>query len=177
MNIIVIIVIAISLSMDAFSLSLAYGTIGLPKKTMISLTIIVSLYHFLMPLIGLIMGQAIVHFLPVEPDLLVFFVLVFIGVQMLIESFKNEEINKNMNIWELLIFGFAVSLDSFSVGIGLSSITQYYIISCFIFSICSGFFTYLGLKLGKYINHLIGKLSTVIGGVVLIILGIIYIIP
>lgn len=178
MNIILILIIAISLSMDAFSLSLAYGTIGLRKKTIFLLTAIVSLYHFFMPLIGLIMGHAIITFLPVvDPDLLVFLVLTFIGVQMLIESFKKEEINNHMSLWELLAFGFAVSLDSFSVGIGLSSITDQYLLSCLIFSICSGGFTYFGLFLGKYIHHLIGKLSTILGGIVLIILGIIYILP
>lgn len=177
MNIILILIIAISLSMDAFSLSLAYGTIGLRKKTIFLLTVIVSLYHFVMPLIGLIMGHAIITFLPVNPDFLVFLVLTFIGAQMLIESFKKEEINNHMSLWELLAFGFAVSLDSFSVGIGLFSITDQYLLSCLIFSICSGGFTYFGLFLGKYIHHLIGKLSTILGGIVLILLGIIYILP
>ncbi|HIT12208.1 MAG TPA: manganese efflux pump [Candidatus Pelethosoma merdigallinarum] len=177
MNIILILIISISLSMDAFSLSLAYGTIGLRKKTIFLLTVIVSLYHFVMPLIGLIMGHAIITFLPVNPDFLVFLVLTFIGVQMLIESFKKEDINNHMSLWELLAFGFAVSLDSFSVGIGLSSITDQYLLSCLIFSICSGGFTYFGLFLGKYIHHLIGKLSTILGGIVLILLGIIYILP
>ena len=36
MNIILIFIIAVSLSMDAFSLSLAYGTLGLSKKEIIN---------------------------------------------------------------------------------------------------------------------------------------------
>lgn len=40
----VIILIAISLSMDAFSLSLAYGTLNLCKKDVIKLATTVGLY-------------------------------------------------------------------------------------------------------------------------------------
>ena len=50
MEIFVIMIIAVSLSMDAFSLSLAYGTVNLDKKSCLKLSIIVGLYHFFMPL-------------------------------------------------------------------------------------------------------------------------------
>ena len=43
-----------------------------------------------------------------------------------------------------------------------------------IFCIVSGSFTYLGLILGNKLGSIFGKLSTIIGGVILIILGIIY---
>lgn len=174
MNLIIIIIVAISLSMDAFSLSLAYGTIGLSKEDTIKLTLIVSLYHFVMPLLGLEIGNLLMNYLPISPDMIVFFVLVFIGCQMLVESFKEEDIDTKMTLWNLFAFGFAVSLDSFSVGIGLSSLTTNYISSCVIFSLFSGLFTYLGLSLGKYMNQLIGKTSTILGGITLIVLGIIY---
>lgn len=175
MEILFITVVAISLSMDAFSLSLAYGTIGLNKKDMLKLTLIVSLYHFFMPLLGLEVGNLIMTYLPVSPDVLVFLVLVFIGVQMIMESFKDNHINENLSLFELLAFGFAVSLDSFSVGIGLSSLTKNYLFSCLNFSFFSGLFTFLGLHLGKYITSLFGKTSTILGGIILIILGIIYV--
>ena len=94
---------------------------------------------------------------------------------MIIETFKKKEEIKIMEINELLLFGLAVSLDSFSVGIGLKAITNNYIICVSIFSLSSFIFTYIGLVLGKKINNLIGKISTLIGGLTLIIIGIIYI--
>ena len=94
---------------------------------------------------------------------------------MIIDTFKNEEEIKMMNIKELLLFGLAVSLDSFSVGIGLNALTQNYILSVSMFSLSSFIFTYIGLILGKKINNLIGKISTILGGLTLIIIGIIYI--
>ena len=94
---------------------------------------------------------------------------------MIIDTFKNEEEIKKMNIKELLLFGLAVSLDSFSVGIGLKALTNNYIQCVSIFSLSSFIFTYIGLIIGKKINNIIGKISTLIGGITLIIIGIIYI--
>ena len=56
MEIILLVIIAVTLSMDAFSLSLAYGTIGLDKKNIILLSCIVGIYHFIMPQIGNLFG-------------------------------------------------------------------------------------------------------------------------
>ena len=63
MNIILIVIIAISLSMDAFSLALAYGTLQLPPKRIFLLTIIVGIYHFIMPIIGRLMGKIIFYYM------------------------------------------------------------------------------------------------------------------
>ena len=174
MSIIMVIIIAISLSMDAFSLSLAYGTLNLEKKYINLLSAIVGVYHFCMPLLGMWLGNSILKVLPISTNMIVFIVLVFIGIEMIIESFKMERSVSLMKLSELLIFGFAVSLDSFSVGLGLTAIYTNPWISSFIFSISAAFFTYIGLYLGKKINNLIGKISTIIGGIMLIIIGILY---
>lgn len=170
MSILITLIIAVSLSMDAFSLSLAYGTLNLTKKNIIKLSTIVGMYHFFMPLLGLLVGQAVFKILPIESDLIVFIVLVIIGIQMLLEKDKSEV--KIMSFIELLLFGLAVSIDSFSVGIGLKSINSNYFLAALIFAITSFLFTYIGLYLGKKINNLIGKISTILGGITLIIIGI-----
>ncbi len=175
MSFLIVLVIAVSLSMDAFSLSLAYGTLDLSKNNIKKLSIIVGIYHFVMPLLGLFVGTAILKFFPVSPNLIVTIVLCFIGLQMVIETFKNEENMKIMSLSELLLFGLAVSIDSFSVGIGLNAINNNFLLCSLLFSLSSFCFTYMGLMLGKKVNQLIGKASTLIGGIVLIIIGIIYI--
>ena len=52
-----ILLIAISLSMDAFSLALVYGLLIYSKKRKLLLSIIVGIYHFFMPLIGMLFGN------------------------------------------------------------------------------------------------------------------------
>lgn len=174
MNLILILTIAVSLSMDAFSLSLAYGTLGLTKKEVNKLSVVVGIYHFFMPLIGLFFGRLFLKLIPLNPDLIVFMVLSFVGLEMVVESLKKEEVTKKTSLIEILFFGLAVSIDSFSVGISLNSISTNYLLCSCVFSITSFLFTYLGLKLGYKINQVVGKISTIVGGIVLIILGIIY---
>ncbi|WP_348234522.1 manganese efflux pump, partial [Salmonella enterica] len=77
--------------------------------------------------------------------------------------------------FEIILFAFAVSIDSFSVGITLTDINENYLLSALSFSIASALFTFLGLKLGNKIAKLVGKLSTIIGGLILIIIGLMYI--
>lgn len=171
MNAIIIILIAISLSMDAFSLSLAYGTLNINKKDIYLLSSIVGIYHFFMPLIGMFFGSLLLNIIPITPNIMVGIVLIFIGIEMIEESKKEQEV-KIMNFFELLLFGLAVSLDSFSIGLGLKSISNHYWVCALTFSLFSTVFTYCGLIFGKKINNKIGGLSTFIGGIILILIGI-----
>ena len=176
MNIMLIILIAISLSMDAFSLSLAYGTVINKKNSIKLLSIIVGLYHFFMPIIGLSFGKFILNYLPINEKTITLIIFVIIGFNMIIDSFKKEKNIKALKLFEMFMFGFAVSIDSFSIGIGLNNITNNYIICPLIFSITSLIFTYIGLLLGNKINEYLGTIAPIIGGIMLILLGIIYII-
>ena len=174
MSLIGVIIIALSLSMDAFSLSLAYGTLNIDNKYILS--IIVGIFHFIMPILGYIVGFKIIRLLPIDSSLIVFMILFFIGFEMIIETFKENNNIKYLYLKDMLLFGFAVSLDSFTTGIGLDFIYKYKFVSIILFSLSSFIFTYIGLSLGKCLNKLIGKYATILGGISLIVIGLFYII-
>ena len=176
MSFFILITIAISLSMDAFSLSLAYGTLDIEKKDIFLLSIIVGIYHFIMPNLGFILGKNILRYIPVTSDFIVFIILIVIGIEMIIDTIKKESNLTKMPLYQMLIFGFMVSIDSFSIGLGLDILCKNIIVSSIIFSITSLLFTMLGLFVGKKINQLFGKISTLIGGSILILIAFIYII-
>lgn len=176
MQILTIIIIAISLSMDAFSLAIAYGTLNLLKRDVLLLSVTVGIYHFFMPQIGNVIGEIILKILPIKTNIIIFIVLFIIGLQMILETFKEDRSIRTLKLKEILLFGLAVSLDSLSVGIGIKSIYHNVIFSSAIFMIMSFIFTYLGLNLGKKINFIVGKLSTLLGGISLMIIGLLYII-
>lgn len=176
MNIITIIIIAISLSMDAFSLALIYGTQGICKKDKLLLSIIVGIYHFIMPLIGLLIGTIIIKKISFSSEIIVGVILCVISIEMIISAIKNKEEKFLLNMLGYLFFGLSVSIDSLTTGIGLSAITNNYLLSCLIFAITSFSFTILGLNVGNILNIKYGKVSTIIGGIILFIIGISYII-
>lgn len=161
--------------MDAFSLALIYGTQDINKKDKIILSLIVGIYHFIMPLIGLSIGIYITNKLIINTNILVGVILCLIAIEMIISSFKDEEERFLLTLPGYLIFGLSVSVDSLTTGIGLPAITENYFLTATIFSITSLIFTYLGLNLGNILNKKYGKVSTIIGGSILFSIGIIYI--
>lgn len=174
MKILSIILIGLSLSMDAFSLALFYGSKGINNKNIIKLSISVGLFHFIMPLIGYILGIVIFDFIRVDTNIIIFIILSVIGIQMIIDGLKEKK-EANICTIEILGFSLAVSIDSFSVGIGLTNIVENVILSPIIFSLISFMFTYIGLKIGKFLSNKFGSMATTFGGILLIILGILYI--
>ena len=117
---------AIGLSMDAFSLAIIYGTNGIDRKKIILLSLVVGIFHFIMPNLG---------------------------------GYLSHILLTNL------------SIDSFSVGIVLSLENKNLITAGIIFSIISATFTFLGLILGKFLSDKVGKISKVIGIIILFLLA------
>ena len=170
------ILVGISLSMDAFSLSLAYGTINLDKRQKLILSLIVGTYHFVMPLIGLFFGSIIEKYIIINFNILVALIFVLIGINLIMSSFKEEKTSLLVGLVGYLTFGLSVSIDSLTTGIGLNAINNNYLQVSTIFAISSFIFTYLGLKLGNILNEKFGHYATITGGILLVILGIYYLI-
>ena len=175
MKIVTIFLIALSLSMDAFSLALIYGTQEISKRDKIILAIIVGMYHFIMPLIGLSIGSFLTDKIIINTNILVGVILTLIAIEMIISSFKDKEEKFLLSLAGYFLFGLSVSIDSLTAGIVLPAITNSFFSSALVFAITSTIFTYLGLNLGNILNKKYGKVSTMIGGLILLIIGIIYI--
>lgn len=167
--------IAVSLSMDAFSLSLIYGTYGLSKKNQFLLAGIVGMFHFVMPLLGLGFGNFIMNYLIFNVNLVVGILFLVIGIEMLISSKKEEEVKLLISLIGFLFFGLSVSIDSLTTGIGLSAISRNYVGVASLFMIVSAIFTYLGLNLGNKLSNRFGKYATIFGGIMMISLALSYI--
>lgn len=170
-----VLLIGISLSMDAFSLALIYGTYGLSRKNEIILSMIVGIFHFVMPLIGLFFGNLIYGYFIFNVNLVVGIIFGLIGIEMIVSSVKEEEVKILVSFVGFLFFGLSVSIDSLTTGVGLSAISHDYIEVASVFMVVSGIFTYLGLRLGKHLNDRFGKYATMIGGIMMILLALHYV--
>lgn len=168
------ILVGISLSMDTFSVSLAYGTLNIKLKKILIISLIVGIYHFFMPLIGLYLGHFILDFIKINPKYIIILVFTFIGLEMIFNHESYDNSSSILNIFGVLLFGFTVSIDSFSTGIGLNIINRNYLQASIIFMFVSFLFTYLGLKLGTILSTKYGKYATILGGIILILLAVYY---
>lgn len=169
-----ILLIGISLSMDTFSLSISAGSIIKETSLVKILPFLVGIFHFFMPIMGNIIGLKLMTTFNIASNIILGLVLIILGINLAIHYFKDEQISFQLNIIGAILFALSVSIDSFSVGLGISNITDNYLLSSFIFAVCSFSFTSLGLIIGKYSSKLIGKYAVFIGIILLLSLGIIH---
>lgn len=165
---------AIGLSIDAFSLAVIYGMNKISSKKTIVLSILVGTFHFLMPYIGSLIGINLLTIFVDKANFIAGSVFLIIALEMLSSLKEEEKIMSLSKFYHLIFFAITVSLDSFSVGIVLSLEHEHIIVAGVIFSIVSTMFTYLGLKLGKFISKKYSNKATVIGAWILIILSLKY---
>lgn len=168
-----LLILGIALSMDTFSLSLSIGTTGLKDKDVIKIALFVGAMHFIMPLLGLFVGKGIINIIPLSMHTIAGIILILIAIMMIKDLITNEKIKFELKWYEIFIFAFSVSIDSFSVGIGLKAITSNFLLASTIFSFTSFIFTLIGLIIGKYTQKKLGKIATIIGVILLFIIALI----
>ena len=175
MSLFVIFILAVGLSMDAFSLAMIYGTLDLKSNMRRLMSIMVVIFHFFMPILGYQIGELILKVIKVNPDILVGIIFIILGMEMLLSLKKEEKVKMLTGLFSVILFAFTVSIDSFSIGIGFGVANINMLLPCIMFSLTSAIFTYLGVILGKKLSDRFGSITTLIGSVILIILGINYI--
>ena len=171
-----IILIGIALSMDPFSLSLGVGMFNVSNKKALKLAGIVGIMHFIMPFLGMMLGEQLIHIFEIKYDILLGFILIIIALQMIIDIIRHEEEKFNLSLIGMFVFAFGVSLDSFSLGLGLKAITSNIYLAMSVFAICSALFTYIGVVVGRFANKLLGTYANILGAIILFVLGLMHLI-
>ena len=117
-----VVLLAIGVAMDAFAVSICKGiTIkeSLNKKSLI-VGMWFGLFQGIMPLIGYFLIDSVAHHLDGVKSYVIFALLAYIGISMVVESFKKEDISDSLEFKEMLVLSIATSLDALSVGMTIS---------------------------------------------------------
>ena len=167
-----IFLIGLALSMDAFSIALSLGINNLSSIKRMLIPIVVGFMHFIMPSIGLFLGNQLFNIFNVNSKLIVSLIMFYLAFMMFID--RNKEEKKIITSYlSIFLFAFSVSIDSFSVGLGLSGLTDKFFLSFIIFSLCSGCITYMGLLIGKYSVRFLKEKAVYLGILILLSLAIV----
>ncbi len=176
MNITTSILTGIALSMDAMSISLVYGTLGINTRKSLLLSTIVGLYHFLMPIVGNYIGNGFSDNFYKYNNKVIGIIFIALVIQMIISLKSEKKIKLSTGLIPMLLFGLSVSLDSLTVGVGLGLGNNNIIMNSIVFSTVSCGLTFIGTLVGKKIHKSCGQTSIVIGIIILSILAINYLI-
>ena len=172
------ILFGIGLAMDAFSVSLANG-LNEPRITLSSIIRIAGTFGFFqtaMPLVGWLcvhtIAEAFQSFQRFIPWIALA-LLLYLGIKMIVEGARNQgEEKESLHGWGLLLQGVATSIDALSVGFTISeysfpfALIESVIIGVVTFGICV-----VGLFLGKKIGTRVSGKATIVGGIILIMIG------
>lgn len=173
--------LGVGLAMDAFSVSLANGLNepNMKESRMCTIAGVFAGFQALMPFIGWVCVHTILQYFQIFESFIPWIALIllcFIGGKMLIEGIRNkeEEVEKAELGWKaLLLQGIATSIDALSVGFTIAeygllmAVSAALIIGILTFIIC-----FFGLALGKKFGTVFSNKATIMGGVILIIIGV-----
>lgn len=166
--------LATGLSMDAFSLALAYGINSISKSKILILSSLVGSFHFIMPNLGGLLGYNYLKGFITYSNIITGLIFLFLTIQTLLSFNEDDEISTLNSFIEILLFTFAVSVDSFTIGIALSLENINLFSAGLIFSVVSFIFTITGLILGRFLSKKREKLSKIIGIIILFLFAMKY---
>lgn len=174
------ILLGFGLAMDAFSVSLANGLNEpkMKKSKTFQIAGVFGLFQFIMSFIGyLTVSYISKSFMAVERhiNIIAFNLLLIIGIKMIYEGiFKkdNEKVVK-IGFLALMVQGIATSIDALSVGF---TATEYILSQAVFATLIIGIITfltcYVGVLIGKKFGDKLSDKATIIGGLILILIGI-----
>ncbi|MDO5784702.1 MAG: manganese efflux pump MntP family protein [Eubacteriales bacterium] len=167
-------VLAVGLSMDAFAVSVCKGLSV--QQLRFRHACIAGAYfggfQALMPLIGFLLGVQFQRYIVSIDHWIAFILLCLIGVNMVIESFKDaEELNASFSVMTMLPLAVATSIDALAVGVTFAFL-QVNIIPAVLFIGCTTFvLSAIGIKVGNLFGARYKGRAELVGGIVLILIG------
>ena len=173
MSIFELFILAIGLSMDAFAVSICKGlSLGKIKvKHMLIAGLWFGGFQALMPLIGYFLGSFFADMITKYSHWIAFILLLFIGGNMIKESFDEEEnVNADMGVKNMFLLAVATSIDALAVGVSLAFLKVNIIpavsfIGCITF-VCSA------AKKGSIFGDKYRSKAGLCGGIILILIGV-----
>jgi len=168
-----LLLMALALGLDAFSFGVGIGIKGIRLLDILKISLVVGLFHVLMPLIGFIMGNYVGLLLGNIANHAGGVLLILLGSHMVYSAIfaGHTRIVDHRNFWGLILFALLVSIDSFSVGVSLGIFATDLLLAVLLFGMFGGGMSVAGLLLGRKIGIWIGGYSEAIAGVILFVFG------
>lgn len=178
-----LVLLAVGLSMDAFAVSICKG-LGMKKinlKVAVVLGLFFGCFQAGMPVIGWALGSQFMGIIGPIDHWIAFILLAFIGGKMLREAFTEDEGEgegegdgkdaEKIDLAEYLILAIATSIDALAVGISFAALSVDIVPAVSLIGITTFIFSIAGVAIGHTFGARYEKPATIVGGVVLILIG------
>ena len=176
MSLLKLFLLAVGLSMDAFGVSVCKGLSC--KKLTIKRCLIVGawfgVFQALMPLIGYFLGAQLEACITAIDHWIAFGLLLLIGANMIREALgkeSTEEIDGSISFHTMLLLAIATSIDALAVGITFAFLEVNIWVAVGIIGVTTFVLSLVGVAVGNRFGARYERTATVVGGVVLILIG------
>lgn len=174
-QIITLILIALSVGLGNFAASIAIGLGGISGALRARVAIVFGIFETGMPIVGLIIGEQLSHYLGGRANLIGGGLLALTGIYLIISALRStddkdvEEATRGMG--KLLLAGLALSIDNLVVGFGLGTRHLSLWLTAVVIGAMSIALALIGLELGSRLGKKVEEYSEVLSGVILVIVG------
>lgn len=177
-----LLLIAVGLSMDAFAVAVCKGL--KMRRLDIGKTAVIALFfggfQALMPLLGWALGKQFEHYITSIDHWIAFFLLLFIGGKMIIESFKkdkdsdenSEHDEEKLDLKELTLMAVATSIDALAVGVTFAFLQVNILTSITVIGSVTFILSALGVSVGHKFGAKYKNKAELCGGIILVLIGI-----
>lgn len=188
-----VMLLAIALAMDAFAVAIGLGAKSQKqsKPYLLRLAIYAGLYFGIaqgvMPLIGYLLGAALLGWLATAAPWIGGFILIGLGAKMLYEVFVTDEedavdvngatvfvkdsLKENIEHRTMFTLAIATSIDAMAAGFTLNLLALNALLACLIIALITAGFSFFGVYLGKKSGTWLEDKAEALGGLVLIAIG------
>jgi len=176
MNIIGLFLLAVGLSMDAFAVSICIG-LASPKATLkkaLTAGLYFGIFQAGMPLIGYMAASFFANGITDYASWIAFGLLTFLGVKMIIGSFKKEEASEkeaSLSPKQMLPLAVATSIDALAIGVSLAFLEVSIVPAVLLIGIITLAFSMAGVKIGNLFGLKFKSGAEIAGGVILVLMG------
>ena len=170
--------LGVGLAMDAFSVSMANGLHDpkMGKDTMCRIAGTFGVFQAVMPMTGWICVHTIVELFSSFETFIPWIALAllgYIGGKMLVDGIKGEEAEEatELSAGALFMQGVATSIDALAVGISFAALSVDIVPAVSLIGITTFVFSVAGVAIGHTFGARYEKPATIVGGVVLVLIG------
>lgn len=174
-------IIALGLSMDAFAVSVCKGLAM--KRIRWGYGVIIALFfgvfQALMPLVGYFLGTTFAAYVEPVDHWIAFFLLAVVGGKMIWDGIHEDETTiesesdkGQIAFGELFMLAIATSIDAFAIGCSFAFMNVNIWVAVAIIGITTFCLSLFGVGLGNRFGTRYNKPATIIGGIVLVLIGV-----
>lgn len=178
LSIVELLLIAVGLAADAFAVSVCKGLAsGKPSKGLVfSAGGFFGFFQALMPFIGYLLGTTFAGVIEAYDHWVAFGLLLLIGANMIREALskKEEKVTSTYKFGEMTVLAIATSIDALAAGVSFACLEFEFIwlvVSVLVIGVITFILSCTGVAIGATIGNKGGKVASIVGGVILILIG------